>query len=180
MRLHLARLHHPADQVIVDAILGGTGMIGQKIADMLPRDLAERAPVRGPRDDPIARFRLAEVDHQVALGGLIGVHLVVRFLAGVDEQGRVRPVHHETNLGHEVLDQCPGSLGGIVVAKAQPASRLEYSIALGHCLLHHRRPVRRRLAPNLVDDDLLIMPARVEVEPRFPHEFSSPYWTFSA
>ena len=92
---------------------------------------------------------LAEVQHQVPFRGLVGGSLVVRFLPGVDEQGRSDLVDDEADLGHDVLNQRPGSLRRVVVTEAQPASGLQNPEALGHRLLHQRRPVGGRSCPGL-------------------------------
>src|SRR5208337_4543469 len=100
--------------------------------------------------------------------------LVVRFLPGVDEEGRGGLVQNETNLGHDVMDQSPCSLGSVVVTEAQPASWFEHPETLGQRLLHQCFPVGGGLTPNLVDDNLLVVPCCVEVEPRLPHEIQFP------
>src|SRR5262249_45021639 len=47
-------------------------------------------------------------------------------------------------------------------------TRLQHTIALGHRLPHHGCPVSLGLLPNVVDDDLFLVPMSVETKPGFP------------
>jgi hypothetical protein len=88
VRLHAAVPHHAADYLVVDAVLGRAGMEREVVVDDGTHLLVEGCCVLVTGDgDPhggLARPRLAEVDHQVALGDLVGCELVVGLLSSID------------------------------------------------------------------------------------------------
>ena len=144
--LHLARLDHPAHEFVVDPVLRGPRMGRQKIPDDLGAKLEKERPStrRVMTNSPALGLRKFSTKSRFV--DLVGGQLVERLLRGVDEEGGVGLIQNEADLGHDVLDQCPCSLGSVVVAEAQPSSGFQDTEALSHRCLH-RASSRRWSCP---------------------------------